>query len=195
MRGIRGALVALLLQGSGCTNAIYFYETEKISFTAEARPDSSQPIQGSFGIKQRVAVVSPQRKTGNGEGAESEAASMIASFRFDKRPGGIFDLGPLDIRTALVTGDAASSLSEPQAQQVAMAVSGASERSSAGEQAKKHFDHARASGNLERLKQLSCTPFGDLTPAEKSELGQLTRSLDSYGERLHNELQELSECS
>ena len=58
---------------TGCSNALYFYETEKISLTAEARPDSSQPVQGSLGIKQRVVLIAPK-------GRNNDAVSSISSF-------------------------------------------------------------------------------------------------------------------
>lgn len=45
---------------NGCSNALYFYETEKIAMNLEGRPDSSQPVQGSLGLKQRVAIVVPR---------------------------------------------------------------------------------------------------------------------------------------
>jgi len=88
-------LVALVIAGSGC-NALYFYEQGKVALSLEARPDSSQPVQGSLGFKQRTAVVAPPKIDG-------ESAGMISSFRFG-RTGGF--PGTIDIRTALVTGDA-----------------------------------------------------------------------------------------
>lgn len=44
---------------AGC-NAVYFYETDKISLTVEARPDSTGPIQGNLGVKQRVVAFVPE---------------------------------------------------------------------------------------------------------------------------------------
>lgn len=58
----------LLLSLTACTNALYFYETDKISLTLEARPDSSQPVQGNFGLKQRIALVTPSIKKNSTEG-------------------------------------------------------------------------------------------------------------------------------
>lgn len=53
---IYSGIILLIL--SSCSNALYFYETDKISLTLEARPDSTQPVQGNFGLKQRLALVS-----------------------------------------------------------------------------------------------------------------------------------------
>ncbi|SET50738.1 hypothetical protein SAMN05216326_13153 [Nitrosomonas marina] len=97
--------LSLLL--TGCTNSIYFYETEKISLTVEARPDSSQPVQGNLGIKQRVAMIVPRKS--NNEDGDGEALSTISSFDFR-----IIDtpkkFNPILVRTAFVTGDAADRL-------------------------------------------------------------------------------------
>lgn len=49
----------MLTLGGGCSNAVYFYETDKISFTAEGRPDATSPVSANLGIKQRVALVVP----------------------------------------------------------------------------------------------------------------------------------------
>jgi len=95
---------------SGCSNALYFYETEKIGMSVEGRPDSSQPVQGSLGLKQRVAVVAPPEDPDTMTSAKSEALSMISSFRFRKDRGTLRDIGPVTIQTAFVTGKAAKCL-------------------------------------------------------------------------------------
>ena len=107
----------ILLLVSGCTNALYFYETEKVSLTIEARPDSSQPVQGNLGIKQRVALVSPGKGRSGGD-----ALSAISSFNFQIIPesGTIFD--PTLIQTAFITGEAASDLNDEQAANAAEAI-------------------------------------------------------------------------
>jgi len=101
----KAALLSLLL--SGCANSLYFYETEKFSLTVEARPDSTQPVQGNLGIKQRVGLIVPGKEdNGNGGG---EAMSSLSNFNLriiDK--GNIFN--PVLIQTAFITGDAASGL-------------------------------------------------------------------------------------
>lgn len=97
--------LSLLL--TGCANSIYFYETEKISLTVEARPDSSQPVQGNLGIKQRVAMIVPKKS--DDVGKDGEALSAISSFDFRiKDVSGEFN--PILVRTAFVTGEAASKL-------------------------------------------------------------------------------------
>lgn len=127
---------------SGCTNALYFYETEKISFTVEARPDSSQPVQGSLGIKQKVALVTPGnnqiirqaggcRNSSNNETSQqaagstsndNEALSSISRFDFKIIPTSGTILDPVLIQTAFVTGNAASGLTCDQAAEVANAI-------------------------------------------------------------------------
>jgi len=120
-------------------NSLYFYETDKISLTIEARPDSSQPVQGNFGLKQRLVLIVPpinsgcEKKTSSkilniedqeasGNSVKSneeslkkpdcngEALSAIASFRFKKEPGAILDFGPVSIKTAFITGKAAADI-------------------------------------------------------------------------------------
>lgn len=105
---------------TGCSNALYFYETEKISMSLEGRPDSSQPVQGSLGLKQRVAILAPPNDPDTM--TKGEAMSMISSFRFRKDPGTLRDLGPVTIQTAFVTGKAARSLESPQAERIAQAI-------------------------------------------------------------------------
>ena len=90
---------------SSCSNALYFYETDKISLSLDIRPDSTQPVQGNLGIKQRVALITPPKNSDGGE-----ALSSISSFRFSLKPGSFLDLGPVSIKTAFITGDAAADL-------------------------------------------------------------------------------------
>jgi len=98
--------LALLL--GGCANSMYFYETEKISLTVEARPaDASQPVQGNLGIKQRVALIVPKKS--NDDTGDGEALSSISSFNFRiiKED---WAFNPILVQTVFVTGDAASEL-------------------------------------------------------------------------------------
>lgn len=114
------AVVLLCFILPSCTNALYFYETDKISLTAELRPDSTQPIQGNLGIKQRVALVTPSI---NGQGG-GEGLSAISSFRFGMEPQpGLLNLPMITIRTALITGDAASQLNDEQAAKASVILS------------------------------------------------------------------------
>lgn len=125
-------VIFLSLLLSGCANSMYFYETEKISLTVDARPDPSQPVQGNLGIKQRVALIVPKKsnddandevvpKKGTGDGAipkkinddtdDGEALASISSFNFRiiKKD---WALNPILVQTAFVTGDAAVKLYE-----------------------------------------------------------------------------------
>jgi hypothetical protein len=101
----------------GCSNALMFYETGKLSLTIEGKPDSSQPVQANLGFKQRTAVVAPPMRKGD---TMANASSMISSFRVHKQSG----WGPLTMRTALVTGTAARELDRDTAVGVAEALSG-----------------------------------------------------------------------
>ncbi|MEI7995314.1 MAG: hypothetical protein WCH01_10475 [Methylococcaceae bacterium] len=107
-------LVSPLLLPS-CSNALYFYETDKISLLVEARPDSSQPVQGNLGLKQRVALVTPATKN-----VEGDALSSINSFRFkiEEEPG----FNPVTIQSAFITGDAAYCLNQKQTEKAASIV-------------------------------------------------------------------------
>ena len=117
---------------TSCSNALYFYETDKISLTVEARPDSSQPVQGNLGLKQRVALVTPATRipqdvlpsanesacddalvTPSTKILEGDALSSINSFRFkiEEEPG----FNPVTIQSAFITGDAASCLKQNEA--------------------------------------------------------------------------------
>jgi hypothetical protein len=98
----------------GCANQpMYFYETEKISLTVEARPDSSQPVQGSLGIKQRLALIAPKKNQNDSSKGVGEAVSALSSFSFKISPekNNLFD--PVLIQTAFVTGEAAAKLGTP----------------------------------------------------------------------------------
>lgn len=140
--------IALLTLLNGCSNALYFYETEKVSLTVEARPDSSQPVQGSLGIKQRVVLIAPKKsnevdvskKGSGGDVAETvvkkdgkddtpeknddknDAVSAISSFNFKIIPTKIFEFSPVMIQTAFITGDAAAGLEPYQAVDAARAI-------------------------------------------------------------------------
>lgn len=99
----------------GCVSPpMYFYETEKISLTVEARPDSSQPVQGSLGIKQRLALIAPKKNQNDSSKGAGEAVSALSSFSFKISPekNNLFD--PVLIQTAFVTGEAAAKLDKPE---------------------------------------------------------------------------------
>lgn len=167
----------LALAGSGCTNALYFYETGKISLTVEGRPDSTEPVQGNLGYKQRTAVIAPGKvdpTTGN----STDSGSMISSFRFGTKD-------KISIRTALITGQAARCLTDPQAQQAARVVADVAPISAYSELATTAVAAATAKQKLARLQELAGKPFSALTPAEKTELGSMTDVGDNYNEQLH----------
>lgn len=116
--------------------------------TVEARPDSSQPVQGSLGIKQRVVLIAPKKSDdvdisnkdtgGNVEKAvvkkegkddtsekdddKNDAVSAISSFNFKIIPTEIFKFSPVLIQTAFITGDAAADLDQYEAVDAARAI-------------------------------------------------------------------------
>lgn len=174
MRHVR-TLAALLVAApalTGC-NALFFYETAKVSLTVEARPDSSQPVQGSFGGKQRTVVVSPPMME-NGE-----SASMIASFRFARETERNDIFGPIEIHTALVTGEASKGLTERTAAAVAAVVAG-EPITRTDDLAARIVERAKADGSAAELQTLVAIPFGSLTEAQMRRLGELTKTGDIY---------------
>ncbi len=107
MRTIKPYLMAVGVASvlAGCSNALYFYETDKIALNIEARPDASQPIQGNLGLKQRVVLVAPKKNKND------DAVSSISSFSFKSLPHNTqHRLGTVLIQTAFITGDAAAEL-------------------------------------------------------------------------------------
>lgn len=151
-------LLSFVIALTGCENALYFYETEKISLTMEARPDSTQPVQGSLGLKQRVVLVTPPKDeasvfangnqtvpvsplavpsqiqpkinlgcdetSGNVSDVNSnvnDALSAISSFSFDIIPID-WEFNPVMIRTAFITGEAATQLNTCEAARAAQAI-------------------------------------------------------------------------
>lgn len=171
--------VALGCVAAGCTNALYFYETGKISLTIEGRPDDTQPVQGSLGFKQRTAVVVPPKSAG-GTGGTTDAGAMISSFRF----GNTSDTG-IEIRTALVTGRAASCLSKNETTEAARVVGDAPPIPTYAALAKTSIATATDGHNLARLQELADRPYADLTDAEKLELGRITGAGENYNAKLH----------
>lgn len=162
---------------TGCSNALYFYETEKISMSLEGRPDSSQPVQGSLGLKQRVAVVAPPKDPDTMTKARSDSVSMISSFRFRKDKGGFADLGPVTIQTALVTGSAATALKETEAQSVATAQVIGTPIATEGKLADiilSNLDRPDRTTDREKLKDLLRTRCNAMTDDEQRTFEDLT---------------------
>ena len=208
-------IFSLMFSIVGCTNALYIYQTERISLTLEGRPDSTQPIQGNLGLKQRIAVITPgmepdsktkgkqksseqnpstggnastpQQSGGQEETVKGEALSLISSFRFKKEKGGLFDVGLVTIRAALVTGDAAAQLKKEEVKNVAEALS--SRATPIYETlAMESIERAKCAGKMMDLVRLTEKKWKDLTDDEKKELGQLT-GCSTYNEKLHEAIQ------
>ena len=184
------AFLGILPFLSACNNALYFYETEKISLTVEARPDSSQPVQGNLGLKQRVALVTPAKceegkddKDGKKwfswmSTCEGEALSSISSFRFKVAPESedLFNgFNPVTIRTAFITGDAAANLRPDEAEAAAIIISGAKIATNKNT-ANKIVNRLKKENpdGLKRLKQLCVKSWDKYTDEELKELGKIT---------------------
>ncbi|WP_019865694.1 hypothetical protein [Methylovulum miyakonense] len=119
MQTIKTHLMALWLATflTGCNNAMYFYETEKVALNVEARPDSSQPVQGSLGLKQRVVLVAPKKTK------YSDIVSALSSFSFNIIPNDAnYFFNPVLIQTAFITGGAATDLKPLEAKAAAKAI-------------------------------------------------------------------------
>jgi hypothetical protein len=175
-------LASILLGGtSACSKSLMFYETGKLSLTIEGRPDSSEPVQGNLGFKQRTAVVAPAMHTAQGDPTNS--ASMISSFLIYKDSG----WGPLHIRTGFVTGKAARSLSPSKAEQVAQAVSGIGvpTRSDNATLAIQNATEA----DEQTFKTLTAKSYDALTADERTTLGRLTGAGSLYDAQLHGDIQ------
>lgn len=101
-----------------CSNALYFYETDKISLTVDARPDSSQPVQGNLGIKQRVALITPATKSSGGTKPTANGSAcnsgLVTSSTEDSKPctsGSACEGALVTPSTKNTEGDALSSIS------------------------------------------------------------------------------------
>jgi len=188
-------LLPFCLAVTGCTNALYFYETGKMSLTIEGRPDSSQPVQGSLAFKQRTAFVSPPIIT-DADGHMADTSSMISSFRL-KKENTWFGFGPITVRTALVTGAAALCLDKTKAQQTAAAVTGAP-IPTFNENVALAIKNAETNGKKDRLIVLAKkkfpdleNPAGDATHLSKNEVIELqspdfTQMGEFYDSKMHD---------
>jgi hypothetical protein len=173
---------------TGCSNALYFYETEKISLTAEARPDSSQPVQGSLGIKQRVVLIAPK-------GRNNDAVSSISSFSFNIFPKSGTPFNPVLNKTAFITGDAAARLNTPQtAGAAALAISldgikttGTDETTS--ETVKSILSDLKNDADRNILKTITAKDFGTLSDQDYENILRIT-GMDkmNYSIELHKAL-------
>jgi hypothetical protein len=179
---VRRILSCALLACCSCSNTIYFYETEKISLTVEGRPDSTQPVQGNLGIKQRAVLIVPPKAGG-------EALSSISSFQFTKSPGGVFNFGPVTIRTTLVTGEAATKLTPNQQQSTARAIVEGAPLQSAEILAQKGIKRAKNTDKESRLRVLvkENPRWQDLSLEEKNELAEITIGVKNYGDHYTEE--------
>jgi hypothetical protein len=76
------AMTTALMGLMGCSS-VYYYETDKISVSLEARPDPTAPIQGNIGVKQRIVAFVPPttRKALSPTEASAAMTSLDASAK------------------------------------------------------------------------------------------------------------------
>ncbi len=167
---------------AGCSNALYFYQTERIAMVLEARPDSSQPIQGSVGIKHRIALVTPAKEK------EGDSVSALSKFAFEKKPGSLGRVGPVTIRSTLLTGQATKELTQSQTT-AAVAAMADGELPTWNRIAVDVLSEAQSEGTLTELGTVANKPWEDLTVEEKKALGRLSGAGANYEVELHHAIQ------
>jgi hypothetical protein len=144
LRCMQSGLLALgvwfALTLTGCTNAVYLYQTAKVSFTAEGKADAAEPVSASLGAKERVVLIVPSgdpdavrnrrpskevsRHEVQSDGTiravrepRSDALSTITYFDFVKTAGTGWFNDEFLIRSGLITGQAADQLTEEKAKE------------------------------------------------------------------------------
>jgi hypothetical protein len=197
------ALALALVGLTACSNAIYYYQSDRVSLTLETRPDPTQPVQGNLGIKQRIAVITPgtesvQIGVENEPGIDSsevpkgEALSLIGSFKFGKDKGSGLDTGPVVIKAALICGDAAAKLKPGEASNASKALTAQSIPTYA-DLALRAIQKAEEKQKKPDLTRLNSKKFSELSSQEKKELGEITGALSTYDAKLHEEIQKTLE--
>lgn len=179
------AAVSAVIALSACgTNQIYFYETEKASLLAvEGRPDPSLPLQGNLGLKQRMAVIVPPDKIGG------DALSFISSFRFSIDPADdALKSGAVTVRSGVLSGKAARSLTKDEAQKAAGALAGR-DIPTYESLTKEIIDTATRKNQLTDLANLAGMTYASLK-ADPAALKTVQRVTDlapaNYTEKLHD---------
>lgn len=174
---------------TGCSNALYFYETEKISLTLEARPDNTQPVQGSLGIKQRLVLITPgtQRqnqtqplqntKPGKSSVDNGDALSAITSFNFKITHADFPAFNPVLIQTAFITGDAASGLQPEQALDAAKAIQLNGVDIATSDALAQRILKGVDPSNYDKLNTITKIPCDKLTEQNSSDLKLITRGV------------------
>jgi len=178
----------------GCSNALYFYETEKISVAAlEGRPDPSQPIQVNVGVKQRVVIVAPPKKGGTFDAksqvaADSDSVSVLSAFYFNKSAKSGTASSEISISTLMFTGDAAIIAKSSSAAIVTgLAIPGYDETAGA------LISQVKANGKCDKLRAIALKDYGALTEAEVQQATGLL--LEVYTKGLHSAVQkQISTC-
>lgn len=157
---IRLAILVLLLGGAVACSSVAYHHSERNSLALEVRQtDPAQPVHGTFGLKTRTVLVSPEAVDGN-------AASVVSDFRLARTTKGVF--GRTRIDSMFLTGKAAVNAS-PGA---AAAVGGLSS-------AKVGSDAALA--QKEVLRNIHATATALAQSGDETAMGLVAR-LDKLGE-------------
>ena len=183
---IRNLLLSLPFLLCGCANALYLYETEKISLvTVEGRPDPSQPVQLSFGAKQRVIVVAPPRKIAHDkQGQLAEAVSAISGFWFAQEPGVPGGAaGTVTIKSVIFSGEAASTLTPDEKAKVLGSIA-AVEIATDAQSADNLIARMQLAGKADELKRLVTMPYDSLDPTNVKEVTGMIKD-QTYTRQLH----------
>jgi hypothetical protein len=77
-------VLGIAIMGMGCVNGntLYFHESAKLGFSAEIKPDMSEPVSTHIGFKRRVAAVIPPKNPAENDGEihKGEALSLLSVF-------------------------------------------------------------------------------------------------------------------
>jgi hypothetical protein len=154
MKTLIAMVLALLL--SACASgdasfgrAAFFYETEKFTLTTlEVKPDPASPVEGTIGVRQRVATVVPRTSKG-------DAGALMSSFDIVKGD------GKLTVETALITGTAVGQAKGKAGAEGAGAFLSAT-LSPDSLRAREMITKAQTEGKLNALAALASKPYSEV---------------------------------
>jgi len=187
---MRLTIIILLVSLTGCSNNITFYQATRSSLTVESNAmDVNNPVQGNFGYKNRTFIYNPRI------GDNKEVMAMIGDSQFNVVDNEQND-EVITFRTALISGDAAASLSGQALNQAAEALSGTLVIPSYSTLAKTSFKHLCQlnMADFDQSKQLilSTREVANMATANKTLLENRTQvGLTNYNQKLHDELSQL----
>jgi hypothetical protein len=182
-------IIITVLFLTGCANSITFFQSTRSSLTIETSGvDVNKPVQGNFGYKNRTFIYNPKIAD------DKDVMSLISDAQFN-----VFDDSKGDevitFRTALISGEAASSLTISQITEAVKAVTGANiipSYSDLAKTSKKNLCKLTAIEYSKTKKLITETFFENLSEGEKKSLETNTiAGKKNYNEKLHQELASL----